>query len=232
MDLDLKSFVLKIEELIFEIFVTVIFYPVTLWAVLRRPMAVFNEVFEGSPERQGAQDTLYIYPFILYVLTVVLTAVLAPLGSEAIARDVSSTVTGVITTKNSVAIMSVLRGLIFLPFFLTGALLVDLLTPGAISRSSLRVPFSKFCYLSSPHLLVTSVAVYYLGNATGSAVFSASVMALLVAIQLWYLWAVHAVFASYGCGRTKCALSAVATLIAGWTLSLFMLLLLTKQLLN
>jgi hypothetical protein len=62
------------------------------------------------------------------------------------------------------------------------ALIYDLITPGSVTRSSLRIPFNQQCYVCAPFTLVTSMT-FILYPHTGNIAY----LLAFIAAQIWLL---------------------------------------------
>ena len=105
---------------------------------------------------------------------------------------------------------------------LTGALLLDLMTPGKVTRESLRQPFQQQCYIGAPSILAINAA-FGLHELIGMA---ASIAIGSVAC-LWVIAAEYIYFRDNGLAPPKAAGLALVTLAAGALLviTLFVMLL-------
>ena len=80
---------------------------------------------------------------------------------------------------------------VFSFFPLCGALLLDLLTPGSISRETLRTPFYLQCYICAPFALIASPTLVNIQHD------SMPVYAAFAAVTLWFLAVQYIFFRDY-----------------------------------
>ena len=206
--MDFSNIVKQVEQFIYELLMWVIFYPYTLVRVIFRPTPMMTYVrgeVDADPDRAFASA---IRPPVFLFLSIAIGSMVAPIGIEQ-AQTLAQTELGTWLTASWVNLL-VFRTLGYSVFALTGALLYDWLTPGTITRDTLRSPFYQQCYICGPFALAYSPTLVRLASAAEVLIFVA------IALQLWLLFAQTLFFRRLvGTGRFKSFLLALVVLIVG-----------------
>jgi hypothetical protein len=172
----LRSF----EEFIFEAVTWLIFYPVTLWRIVTRPLTTMAY---SDAEQLDADDKRYddalSPPLLLLVTVVAVNAIAGALYPEQ-PHATSAATRALLASPQNLAIF---RALIFSLVPLVAAATVLKRTEVALSRETLRAPFYAQCYLATPCSIVIGLghAIFQrpdMSNAIGTA--------LLVVGGLWF----------------------------------------------
>jgi hypothetical protein len=145
----------SIEELLYEIMAWLVFYPRTLWQVIRHPirMADYSNIEQTESSDQQYTDTLS--PPLFLVLTIVMAH-----GAEL------STGTGIVSPQGALGklvsgseeMMLLVRALLFSLFPLTFAVAFLKRSDKPLDRPNLRAPFFSQCYPASLFAIMMSVA--------------------------------------------------------------------------
>lgn len=196
----LKSF----EEFLFEAATWLIFYPLTLWRILRHPLTTME-----YSDREQADDVEHSYddalsPPLLLLVTIVLANLISaaahippPNASSALLATIASTQQNLI----------LFRSMIFSLVPLVAAATLVRRQGKKLSRQALRAPFYAQCYLAA--LCATSVSLgdtflqrADLSNAIGYTIIGAG--------TIWFMAVQTAWFAKkLNIGRGKAALIAL-----------------------
>ncbi len=154
---DILSLSKVIEKGVFEILMWILFFPLTLIRMIFHPRAtlayVRQEVAKADLE-DGDDDASFesaVRPALFLFLSVVIAAVLVPLTPEEIA-EYQQTDLGKALLGSWISLVAY-NTVIFSIMPLTGAVLLDLLTPGRMTRRTLRLPFDQQCYIGAPSML-------------------------------------------------------------------------------
>ena len=218
--MDILSLSKVIEKGVFEILMWILFFPLTLIRMIFRPRAtlayVRQEVARADLE-DGDDDVSFesaVRPALFLFLAVVIAAVLVPLTPEEIAEyqqsDLGKALLG------SWISMVAYNTVIFAIMPLTAAVLLDLLTPGRMTRQTLRLPFDQQCYIGAPSMfclmaLISSVPVLGAGPITVS----------LAILMIWLVVVEYMFFRdNSSMTRWTCVTLSFATLAIGMILIL------------
>ncbi len=151
--MDLLKILQGLEEFIFEATSWLLFYPLTLWRIVRRPLATmgYSDREQGKPDDQRYDDTLS--PPLVLLTTVVLANLIGaaahvppPPGSSELLKALTASQQNLILFRS-------------LAFSLTPLVAAATLLKRkgvAVSRSTLRAPFYAQCYLASPSAIFVS----------------------------------------------------------------------------
>ena len=152
--MDLLKILRSFEEFIFEAASWLIFYPMTLWRVVRDPLAAmdYSDREQSDPEDRRYDDTLSPPLFLLATLVLVnLVAVAAHVPPPPQASEAIKVVTA--SPQNLILFRSLAFSLI--PLVAAASLLHR--QHRRISRETLRAPFYAQCYLAA--LCAASVSI-------------------------------------------------------------------------
>ncbi|WP_375288583.1 hypothetical protein [Sphingomonas sp.] len=176
----------SLDELLYEVMSWLVFYPVTLWRILRRPLATMRHAEDQlrlEPERQY-RDT--VSPPIMLILTIVL------LQGISLALDGAN---AIVTNRRGLAgLVDDNTTLLLLRIVLFGAFALILATRKvhrsalALDRDTLKAPFYAQCYAVAPLVLLFSGGLEASGHGT-AAVRVLGAAAILVALV--YYWVVE-----------------------------------------
>jgi hypothetical protein len=182
MDMDFLKIVKSIEELLYEVMAWLVFYPRTLWRVIRRPsdMMKYSEAEQTEAPEQQYNDTLS--PPLFLLLSILIAHAIEVAMHERIVLH--SGLAGELVKSHEYLLM--LRAIAFsiVPLMFALALLKGLRRP--IDREKLRGPFYSQCYVAAPFALafgLSSVAIRSPFHALRIAGIAGAVLAVV-----WYLW--------------------------------------------
>ena len=175
--MDFSEVVRQIEQFIYELFMWVIFYPATLFRVVFRPSRMMDYV---RGELMISPDVAFgsaIRPPLFLFLSIAIGSIIAPI-SAAQTLAFSEDAFGRWLTASWFNLL-MFRTLGFSVYALVGALLFDWITPGSITRDTLKLPFYQQCYIVGPFALVLSPTLVRLDSGNGALLF------VILALQLW-----------------------------------------------
>jgi len=173
----LRSF----EEFIFEAVSWLVFYPITVWRIVTKPLTTmaYSDAEQRDTEEGRYDDALS--PPLLLLVTVVTVSAIGTLLHTADVKPVSKVTEVLMASPQNIALF---RALAFSLVPLVAAATLLRRTDTRLSRETLRPPFYAQCYLATPCCLVIGIGFDIfrrddLPNAVGAT--------LLVAGSAWFL---------------------------------------------
>jgi hypothetical protein len=170
----------SIEKFIFELLMWLIFYPYTLFRVIFQPGYMLDYARQETLKNEDISFDSGMKPSIFLFLSIVIAAFLAPLAPADLAT-LKGSQTGQYVTQSWINLLF-FRMAVFSIFPITFALIYDLITPGSVTRNSLKIPFNQQCYICAPFTLITSLT-FILYPHTGNIAY----LLALIAAQIWLL---------------------------------------------
>ncbi|CAN5466832.1 hypothetical protein BH10PSE1_BH10PSE1_17450 [soil metagenome] len=145
--MDFLKIVRGIEEFIFEATSWLAFYPLTLWRIIRSPLATmeYSDREQAEPEERRYDDSLS--PPLLLLATIVI-ANAASVAAHIPPPESASDLTKALASSPQNLVL--FRSLVFSLIPLVSALTLLRKQGKKISRDSLRAPFYAQCYLAAP----------------------------------------------------------------------------------
>ena len=206
--MDFSEVVKQIEQFIFELLMWVIFYPYTLVRVMFRPIRMLAYVGREIVAEPDLAFGSAIRPPLFLFLCIAIGSIISPIGPEQ-AAILGQTELGQWLTQSWVNLLA-FRTLGYSTFALAGALIYDWITPGSITRDTLKLPFYQQCYICGPFALAFSPTLVRLDSAPEI------LGPLALAMQLW-LWVVQVLFFRrlVGAGWIKSTLLGLAVVVIG-----------------
>lgn len=146
----------SLDELLYEVMSWLIFYPVTLWRSLRRPLAMmdYSDRELGQAEEQQYTDTLPPPLFLLISLLLAHALELLIVGDSPLIAS-HQRLAALVDDDTTLLIM---RLVVFSVFPLVFAAQVVRAQHKGLTRETLRRPFYAQCYAAAPFALVLSIA--------------------------------------------------------------------------
>ncbi|WP_176695978.1 permease [Phenylobacterium immobile] len=148
----------SLEEILFEVISWLVFYPLTLWRILTRPLATMR-YSDAELTAHSDDDTEYdaaLSPPLLLLITVLLVnAVGQALHHQSLTA--SSHLMGLV--EASPQNLMLFRGLVFSLIPLVAAVTLLRRQRVKLSRSTLKPPFFAQCYLAAPCAIVVGLGV-------------------------------------------------------------------------
>jgi hypothetical protein len=186
--IDFLKILRSFEEFIFEAATWLIFYPVTMWRVLRRPLQTmaYSDAEQSEDNEHRYDDTLS--PPLLLLITLLIGSAITAIAHIATPEATSSGLRLVLASpQNTLMFRAILFSLI--PLIAATSLLHR--QKKALSRESLRPPFYAQCYLAAPCALIVTAGndIFFrpdLPNAVGAAIMLAGGTWFLVVQTLWF----------------------------------------------
>lgn len=212
--MDLMRLVRSLEEFLYAVMTWLIFYPRTLWRIVRRPLeiaqAVKLELAKPSEEQFG--DLLS--PPLFLVLSIFLVH-MAELGFNQ-APDTASLSPMAREVMGSEQLLLLFRAIVYslFPLLMASSLLRRKGVP--VDRETLRAPFFVQCYFVVPLVICEAAAI--LMARVDAADLSVPAAALLISGVVWFLWVQNNWFrAELGIAKIR-ALGITLMLMLGATL--------------
>ncbi|MGH6649774.1 MAG: hypothetical protein ACREB7_01450 [Sphingopyxis sp.] len=151
------SLLQSLDELLYEVMSWLVFYPMTLWRVLVRPLKMmdYSDVEQGDASDEQYTDTLSPPLFLLLSLILVHGAEIALVGNEAV----------VVSKVGLSALVSTSTDLIMLRIVLYSLFPVMMATRMVrarrqrVDRDTLRAPFYSQCYVAAVLAMLLGGAV-------------------------------------------------------------------------
>lgn len=204
--MDFLKILRSFEEFLFEAASWLIFYPLTMWRIVRNPLAAMD-----YSDREQADDEAHRYddalspPLVLLATIVIVNALATALHVPAERMDGSELLHTVTASPQNLMLF---RSLVFSLIPLVAAASLLHRQGKKISRESLLAPFYAQCYLAAPcAVFVSAGGVVFqrpdVPNALGLAMMAGGGLWFLAVQTTWF--------------RNKLATSwTKATLIAAW----------------
>ncbi|RIX99089.1 MFS transporter permease [Aureimonas flava] len=214
--MDFMNLLKSVEALLYELVSWLVFYPITLWRCVRRPLSMFDYAqreLTGSPENQFA-DALSppIFLFLSIALAHVIDTTLTP--------DQDVPIGLLSDTRN----LLVFRATAFSLFPMILAVQAVRQKNQPLTRSTLRPAFYGHCFLAAPFVLSVDLALTTGHLATDGAVIVGTV--IFVAGLIWYQATLTGWFVRHrGSGRGRAFARAALHILLG-TVAMFLLVLL------
>ena len=151
--MDFLRIIKSIEELLYELITWLVFYPRTMWRIVRDPLAMARYSDEQQQLATDAQYADALSPPLLLMLTVLISHGVEVAagnqleGTSAFAKYMAS------SEQNLLIMRSVLASV----YALIGATTLMRRKGQPITRAYLRVPFFSQCYITAPFMLAFSV---------------------------------------------------------------------------
>lgn len=145
----------SLDDLLFELMSWLVFFPLTMWRIIRHPLATMRfaeEQLQLDPERQYRGT---VSPPIMLILTVVVIQGIG-LAVDGASSEIIRNRHGLSGLVNDNTSLLLLRLVLFSLFALVLATRRVVRTGVALDRDSLRAPFYAQCYVISPFALLAS----------------------------------------------------------------------------
>jgi hypothetical protein len=172
----------SVEELLYEVISWLLFYPLTLWKTLCRPLTTMEYSDREQRDKPEKQYLETLSPPLFLVLSILLAhAVEIGVG---LGDGEASSVLGRFLLQNEQTLLG-FRALIFSLPGLIFAWLALKLNRKRVDRESLRAPFFAQCYLSGTTAILTSLGSSGIRYPSEAATLAG--LFVIVAITAWYL---------------------------------------------
>lgn len=174
--MDFMRLLKSLEELLYELVSWLVFYPMTFWRAVTRPLSMMRYADDELEDRPEDQYDDTISPPLFLLITLLLSQAL----STAFPSVASPTEVTALT--HSFSNLMIVRGVIFGIFPMVMAVTLILHKGLILKRSTLRPPFFSQCYVAAPFVFLIGLSVDFLaipgerGTAYAAAVFVGAVV--------------------------------------------------------
>lgn len=160
--MDFFRLIQSLDELIFEVVSWLLFYPLTLWRVISRPLATMKcaEQDLADEDRKSFNDVVAPPLFLLITLILLHGVELATVGESSLVTSQEG-FQGLINNDTNLVIFRVL-GYSLLPLIAARRMVTA--RGLALGRDSLRPPFYAQCYVVSVFAIIIGAAGYSIEN--------------------------------------------------------------------
>ncbi|MEW5684018.1 MAG: hypothetical protein AB1942_03775 [Pseudomonadota bacterium] len=179
--MDFLKILRSFEDFIFEAATWMLFYPLTMWRIVSRPLSTMRYSDSEQSDREDGRYDDAISPPLLLLFTLVLVNFIA-FALHVPAPEGSSILTSqIVSSPQNLALF---RSLVFslLPLIAAVALLVAQRT--RLSRATIRPPFYAQCYLAAPVTVAINLGGLFYQRAEVNNAWAAAVM---IAAALWFM---------------------------------------------
>jgi hypothetical protein len=180
---DLLQLLRSLEELLYEVMTWLVFYPRTMWLVLRHPLTMVDYTQHELTQPEEEQYTDTISPPLFLMMTIVLCHGLEVALHGSLQAPQSTMADRLLDSEENLLI---LRSILFSIYPLIFAVGLLKRTGGALERNTLRAPFFGQCYLAGPFAIFISVSMLMM-RAQSLQVILAGLIGILVS-TIWYVW--------------------------------------------
>lgn len=173
----------SLEELLYEVMTWLLFYPRTMWRVLRRPIAMlrYSEHEQGDTPDQQYTDTMS--PPLFLMVTIVLSHLLELASHQHLPKAAGVIGAQVVDSEQNLLIMRSILFAIYPLLFATARLRRE---HKPVTRDTLRRPFYAQCFIAAPAAFAIGVGTI-LGRAVHAELQIGGLILSLVAAG-WFLW--------------------------------------------
>ena len=196
--MDFLKLIQSLDELLYEIMSWLIFYPVTLWRALTRPLKMmdYSEAELGDPAERQYTDTLSPPLFLLLTIALTHAAELSLVGQDKLVTDRAG-LSAFVSDDSSLILVRVAFFSIF-PLIMAARMVRA--RHVKLDRGPLKPPFYSQCYVTAPFAMMVSAASILMRM--GQIEWEVAGFALLVFALLWFgtlqiLWFAHHLRSGY-----------------------------------
>jgi hypothetical protein len=190
----------SLDDLLYEVMSWLVFYPVTLWRTLVRPLQMmdYSDIEQGDAADEQYTDTLSPPLFLLLSLILVHAAEIALVGDDAmIASKVG--LAAFVSNNTDLIILRIVSFSLFPVMLATRMVRAQKLQ---VDRDTLRAPFYSQCYVAAVLAMLLGAGVILIKLAHDWSVLAGGALALFG--LLWFGFLQTAWFNQHlKCGRLK-----------------------------
>lgn len=152
--MDLLKILRSLEEFVFEATTWLLFYPLTMWAIVRRPLATlaYSDREQREPEERRYDDRLS--PPLLLLVTVLAANLIGAAAHVPPPAEATAVMKTLMASQQNIVLF---RSLTFSLVPLVAAATLLRRKGTKLSRETMRPPFYAQCYLAAPCSLFVSV---------------------------------------------------------------------------
>lgn len=147
----------SLDELLYEVMSWLVFYPITLWRTLVRPLKMmdYSDVEQGDASDQQYTDTLSPPLFLLLSLIIVHAAEIALVGNDAVVASKVG-LSALVSNNTDLIILRIVMYSLFPVMMATRMVRAQGLQ---VDRTTLRAPFYSQCYVAAVLAMMLGGAV-------------------------------------------------------------------------
>ena len=166
----------SLDELLYEVMSWLVFYPMTLWRTLVRPLQMmdYSDIEQGDAEDQQYTDTLSPPLFLLLSLILVHAAELALVGNDAVVASKVG-LSALVSTNTDLIMLRIVLYSLFPVLMATRLVRARRLR---VDRGTLRAPFYSQCYVAALLAIMLGSAVILIKLAQEWALIAGSALAI------------------------------------------------------
>jgi hypothetical protein len=190
----------SLDELLYEVMSWLVFYPITLWRTLVRPLQMmdYSDVEQGDASDQQYTDTLSPPLFLLLSLIIIHAAEIALVGNDAVVESKVG-LSAFVSNNTDLIILRIVTYSLFPVMMATRMVRAQKLQ---VNRDTLRAPFYSQCYVAAVLAMMLGGAVILIKLAHDWSVLAGGALALVG--MLWFGFLQTAWFNQHlKCGRLK-----------------------------
>lgn len=177
--MDFMKLLKSLEELLYELISWFIFYPLTLWRIVTRPLQVLSYAERQLLEEEDQQFDDSLSPPILLLISLI---VLHSLG-QMFEPDALHPLTGLLADDWNLLIF---RAVAFSLFPLLFGLLQLRANRARLTRTTFKPIFYSQCYAAVPFVVLVSLSLQFFSDTNASALVLWIGVLILVAGFAWY----------------------------------------------
>lgn len=172
----------SLDELLYEVMSWLVFYPITLWRTLVRPLKMmdYSDVEQGDASDQQYTDTLSPPLFLLLSLILVHAAEIALVGNDAVVASKVG-LSAFVSNNTDLIILRIVSYSLFPVMMATRMVRAQALQ---VNRDTLRAPFYSQCYVAAVLAMMLGGAVILIKLAHEWSVLAGGALALVG--LLWF----------------------------------------------
>lgn len=146
----------SLDELLYEVMSWLVFYPVTLWRTLVRPLKMmdYSDGEQGDKPEQQYTDTLSPPLFLLLSLVLVHAAEIALVGNDAVVTSKVG-LSALVSTNTDLIILRIVSYSLFPVMMATRLVRARSVQ---VNRDTLRAPFYSQCYVAAVLAILLGVS--------------------------------------------------------------------------
>ncbi|HEV2600520.1 hypothetical protein [Sphingopyxis sp.] len=190
----------SLDELLYEVMSWLVFYPITLWRTLVRPLQMmdYSDSEQGDASDQQYTDTLSPPLFLLLSLIIVHAAEIALVGNDAVVMSKVG-LSAFVSNNTDLIMLRIVTYSLFPVMMATRMVRAQKLQ---VNRDTLRAPFYSQCYVAAVLAMVLGSAVILIKLAHSWSLLAG--WALALAGLLWFGFLQTAWFNQHlKCGRLR-----------------------------
>ncbi|KTE37494.1 MULTISPECIES: hypothetical protein [unclassified Sphingopyxis] len=190
----------SLDELLYEVMSWLVFYPITLWRTLVRPLQMmdYSDSEQGDASDQQYTDTLSPPLFLLLSLIIVHAAEIALVGNDAVVASKVG-LSAFVSNNTDLIILRIVMYSLFPVMMATRMVRAQTLQ---VNRDTLRAPFYSQCYVAAVLAMMLGGAVILVKLAHDWSVLAGGALALFG--LLWFGFLQTAWFNQHlKCGRLR-----------------------------